>query len=60
MKTEYYERDSGDGPFAVVFLNLKSNCRLIRRFYSPYLADRFANKIEHSKVCKLISVDNYC
>lgn len=40
--------------YKVVFLNEKG-IRITKEFQSPYLAEKFVNKIKHSKRCRLIS-----
>ena len=49
------EIDLTQGTHKVVFLNEKGE-RLVRAFPSPYLAEDFARKINHSKRCQLVSV----
>lgn len=47
-------------PFQVKFIDNKSNKCLIRGFPSPFLAERFANKVRHSKDLTFVSYINYC
>lgn len=43
------------GAYKVTFLVNESNTKLTRGFDSKYLADKFANKLRHSKKCTILS-----
>jgi len=53
-KTQFISRDKF-GVYAVTFINEKGD-RVEKRFDSPYLCRKFANRVRHSKRCKLIFV----
>lgn len=39
----------------VTFIVKETGIKLIKSFDSPYLANKFANKLKHSKNCVLVS-----
>ena len=41
--------------YDVTFLVLISNTKVTKSFTSAYLAQKFVNKLKHSKKCRLIS-----
>lgn len=45
-----------DGTFRVIFLN-ERGVQITKRFSSPFLARRFANRIKYGKRCTLIMVE---
>ena len=51
----YMDEDDGDGYYAVVFLVLDENKKLIRRFNDSYKARLFVNKLKRSKKCRVLS-----
>lgn len=50
-----YIIDSVHGENDVVFLENKSGKRLVRQFDSPYIAEKFVNKVRRSRKLTLIS-----
>ncbi len=54
-KAFYEEEDDGDGYYAVTFLILESNRRLIRRFNDSGEVLRFVNRLKRSKKCRVLS-----
>ena len=46
--------------FEVTYIVIASGVKITKEFPSPYLANRFANKIEHSKKCVLVSNIRVC
>lgn len=55
MKARYVDEPIKSGfHYTVTFLN-KDRVQLARDFCSPYLAQKFVDKLRHSKTCTLIS-----
>lgn len=55
MSTTCYANECPSMPYNVTFIVKSSGEKVTRGFASPYLAQKFINKLKYSKKCSLIS-----
>ncbi len=55
MEITYYAGEETKFRYNVTYVVRKTGEVLVKSFDSPYLANKFANKIRHSKRCALLT-----